>query len=113
MALLPAGPTHAVQPRRELVLAAKTILGAAGLSGPDRYWDRRRAALVAATGRDPPSLGADPLTGIAVGSMAAASVLAVAAGTLSRNQVGALAAATGVLFVLPPLAVLLSPRLYA
>jgi hypothetical protein len=30
-----------------------------------------------------------------------------------RNQVGALAAATGVLFVLPPLAVLLSPRLYA
>jgi hypothetical protein len=52
VALLPAGPTHAVQPRRELVLAAKTIVGAAGLSGPDRYWDRRRAALVAATGRD-------------------------------------------------------------
>ena len=43
--------------------------------------------------------------------MAAASVLAVAAGTVSRNQVGALAAATGVHFVLPPLAVLLSPRL--
>jgi len=59
------------------VLAAKTIVGAAGLSGPDRYWDRRRAALVAATGHDPPSLGADPLTRIAVGSMAAASVLAV------------------------------------
>jgi hypothetical protein len=40
-------------------------------------------------------------------------VLAVAAGTVIRNQVEALAAATGVLFVPPPLAVLLSPRLYA
>jgi hypothetical protein len=75
---------------------------------PDRYWDRRRA-LVAATGRDLPPLGADPLTGIVVGSVAAASVLAVAAGTVIRNQVEALAAATGVLFVPPPLAVLLSP----
>ena len=56
-----------------------------------------------------------------MGSVAAASVLAVAAGTVVRNQVEALAAATGVLFVPPPLAVLLSPapvcpnakRLYA
>ena len=48
-------------------------------------------------------------------------MLAVAAGTVIRNQVEALAAATGVLFVPPPLAVLLSPapvcpnakRLYA
>jgi hypothetical protein len=44
-----------------------------------------------------------------VGSVAAASVLAVAAGTVIRNPVEALAAATGVLFVPPPLAVLLSP----
>jgi hypothetical protein len=61
----------------------------------------------------PPTVGADPLTRIVVGSVAAASVLAVAAGTVIRNQVEALAAATGVLFVPPPLAVLLSPRLYA
>ena len=48
-----------------------------------------------------------------MGSVAAASVLAVAAGTVVRNPVEALAAAIGVLFVPPPLAVLLSPRLYA
>jgi hypothetical protein len=47
-----------------------------------------------------------------VGSVAAASVLGVAAATVIHNQVGALAA-TRVLFVLPALAVLLSPRLYA
>jgi hypothetical protein len=92
------------------VLAAKTIMAAAvGLVVGLTATGIAGGALVAAIGRDFPPLGADQLTGIVVGSVAAASVLAVAAGTVIRNPVEALAAATGMLFVPPPLAVLLRP----
>jgi hypothetical protein len=64
-------------------------------------------------------LAAKTIVAAAVGLVV--GLTAVAAGTVIRNPVEALAAATGVLFVPPPLAVLLSPapvcpnakRLYA
>lgn len=112
------GPTHTVQPRRAVVLAAKVLVaGAAGLlTGLLATSVAGGAALLLAGGEDLPAPDGGQLVAITIGSVAAATVLAgagAAAGALVRNQVGALGVTAAVLFVLPPLALLLDPAAYA
>ena len=113
-----AGPTFSVQPRRDVVLAAKLVLAAVAGSGVGAAATGAAGgiALVLVHARRLPSPDVPQIGAIGLGSVLAAGLLAlagVAAGTLIRNQVGALGAVTGVLLVLAPLAVLISPRIYA
>lgn len=113
-----AGPTHTVQPRRGMVLAAKVLVAAAAglLTGLLATSLGGAAALLLAGDPDLPAPDTGQMIAIAVGSVATAALLAgagAATGALMRHQIGALGATTAVLFILAPLALLLDPAVYA
>lgn len=113
-----ATPTFLVQPRRPVVVAAKgavaalTGLGVAAVAvalatgAALAVLDSRGAAL-------PPTADVAAVAAGQVVGCALMALLGVGLGGLVASQSGSLAAATGVLFVLPPLAFLLSDRIYA
>ncbi len=113
-----AAPTYSVQPRRTVVLGAKTVVAAVvgATGGLLATATALTAALVVAAQRGLATPAPSQVAATALGSVGAALLLAalgVAVGTLLRDQTGALAVVTAVLFVLAPLALLLDPSVYA